>query len=575
MIGRLHRLRFWRDIQAPLAMYERRNGQSRSKSLSQRPVLQHKWSGKQCSVLIGAFVTTTTLWLGYKPRDSQLKAHSREFIGSGYGTVHDYENATSEIRKALNEEAVSTAEETRKAHGNTARSSHETSQLPTAVVYPKTTEDVCTIARICQKNKVPMVAYSGGSSTEGHCSLPYGGITINFTRMDRILDLHGDDMDVVVQPGVNWMDLNNKIKDSGLFFPIDPGPTAMIGGMVATNCSGTHAVRYGTMKDWVINLTVVLADGTVIKTRRRPRKSSAGYNLTTLFVGSEGTLGMVTEATLKLAVIPQVTSVAVTTFPTIHDAAKAAIRIMRAGVPVGAMEIMDEVQMSIINRACKKGHQWKEAPTIFFKFTGTHAGVKDDANIVESLSRASKGRDFEFARTPEEAVALWSARKEALWSMLRLLKDNQRFWGTDVAVPLSRLPDIIEVSKQDMDRLGLFASILGHVGDGNFHANIIYDDCSQEDRAKLEKSMQDMIDRALGMEGTCSGEHGVGLKKKAYLKQELDVETINIMKRIKMALDPQWLMNPGKVFDQHTIDTKEPKQESHTSKAENKTFQGS
>lgn len=258
------------------------------------------------------------------------------------------------------------------------------------------------------------------------------------------------------------------------------------------------------MKDWVINLTVVLADGTVIKTRRRPRKSSAGYNLTGLFVGSEGTLGMVTEIALKLAVVPAETTVAVVTFPTIRDAAAAASKIMRAGVPVGAMELMDEVQMNVVNRSGSTGKTWKEVPTLFFKFSGTKTGVKDNIDVVSSIVKQHKGGDFEFAKDAREAKLLWSARKEALWSCLALKGEGLEIWSTDVAVPLSRLADIIEISKKEMDDMGLFASILGHVGDGNFHESIFYDNRNPVERSMVEKCLHRMVDRALEMEGTCT-----------------------------------------------------------------------
>jgi len=345
------------------------------------------------------------------------------------------------------------------------------------------------------------------------------------------------------------MTLNDKIRYAGLFFPVDPGPPARIGGMVGTNCSGTNAVRYGTMKDWVINLTVVLADGTIIKTRRRPRKSSAGYNLTNLFVGSEGTLGIVTEITLKLTVIPQETSVAVVTFPSIRDAAEAASRIMREGIPVAAIELMDEVQMKVINDTGITKRKWKEVPTMFFKFSGTKLGVTENITLVKAIAKHYNGGKFDFATSEEEKRSLWSARKESLYSMLALRKDGNEIWSTDVAVPLSRLPDIMEVSKDELNELGLFASMLGHVGDGNFHESILYDRKDPVQRAAVEKCVHDMVDRALEMEGTCTGEHGIGLGKKDSLVQELGVDTIGIMRSIKTALDPYWLMNPGKVID--------------------------
>jgi len=404
----------------------------------------------------------------------------------------------------LSEDIISTDDDDLLAHGFSEWSSINIAQLPVAVAYPKSTAEVSQIAKVCHKYRMPMIPYSGGSSLEANFSAPFGGVSVDFAFMDQIITVNEDDIDVVVQPSVQWMELNDKIKDTGLFFPVDPGPSAKIGGMVGTSCSGTNAVRYGTMKEWVINLTVVLADGTIIKTKRRPRKSSAGYNLTGLFVGSEGTLGLVTEITLKLAVLPQETTVAVVTFPTIRDAATAAAKVMRAGIPIGAMEIMDDVQMNVVNRAGATGKTWKEVPTMFFKFSGTTAGVQDNIRMVKEISKAHKGGDFEFAQNEKDAKQLWSARKEALWSMLALKEEGQEVWSTDVAVPLSRLPDIIEISKKEMDELGLFASILGHVGDGNFHESVLYDNTNPEERAIVEHCLHTMVDRALAMEGTCT-----------------------------------------------------------------------
>ncbi|KAF2021894.1 D-lactate dehydrogenase mitochondrial precursor [Aaosphaeria arxii CBS 175.79] len=501
-------------------------------------------------LLFSALTGTTTYYYG--ATDAQ---HPRfhmpwmNYSGPRYASKADMEKAVGELRYALGEDSISTDDEDLLLHGYSEWSSINIDQLPVAVAYPKSTEEVSKIAQVCHRYKIPMIPYSGGSSLEANFSAPYGGMSIDFSFMDQILSLHEEDMDVVVQPSVPWMSLNEQIKGSGLFFPVDPGPSARIGGMVGTSCSGTNAVRYGTMKDWVINLTVVLADGTIIKTRRRPRKSSAGYNLTNLFVGSEGTLGLVTEITLKLTVIPQDTSVAVVTFPTIRDAAAAASTVMRAGIPVAAMEIMDEVQMSVINRAGTTAKKWNEAPTMFFKFSGTKAGVQENVKLVKAIAKAHKSGDFEFAVDAEEQKTLWSARKESLWSMLALRREGDEVWSTDVAVPLSRLPDIIEISKKEMDDLGLFASILGHIGDGNFHESIMYNSKDPKERAAVEKCIKDMVDRALEMEGTCTGEHGIGLGKKDSLMKELGIDTINVMKSIKQALDPYWLMNPGKIMD--------------------------
>ncbi|THY56030.1 FAD-binding domain-containing protein [Aureobasidium pullulans] len=457
--------------------------------------------------------------------------------------------AIEEVRTKLGEDSITTDDDELHRHGYSEWSTINVDVLPIAVVYPKSTEEVSEIAKICYKRKIPIVPYSGGSSLEGNFSAPYGGFCIDFAFMDKILALHDDDLDVVVQPAIGWMKLNEDISHSGLFFPVDPGPSAMIGGMTGTNCSGTNAVRYGTMKDNVLNLTVVLADGTIIKTKRRPRKSSAGYNLTGMFIGSEGTLGIVTEITLKLQVIPQETSVAVVTFPTIRDAASAASKIIKAGIPIGAMEIMDEVQMSVVNKSKSTKKVWREVPTMFFKFSGTKAGVKENVGLVKDLSKQCKSIDFEFTADADEQKKLWSARKESLWSMLSLRKGDEEVWSTDVAVPLSRLPDIIEVSKREMDELGIFSSALGHVGDGNFHECIMYNGKDPEEKKKVEECVTRMVDRALEMEGTCTGEHGIGLGKKKSLIKELGLDTIGVMQKVKLSLDPHWLMNPGKVFD--------------------------
>ena len=287
--------------------------------------------------------------------------------------------------------------------------------------------------------------------------------------MDKIIQLHKDDLDVVVQPAVGWQDLNEELAKDGLFFPPDPGPGAMIGGMVGTGCSGTNAYRFGTMKDWVISLTVVLADGTVIKTRQRPRKSSAGYDLTRIFIGSEGTLGLITEATLKVTVKPKNSSVAVATFPSIREAAQCVGKIVDDGVPIAAVELLDDMQMRCINESGTTSRQWKEAPTLFFKFSGTTSGVKEQINTVQKLAKTTGSKSFDFARTGEERDELWSARKESLWSVMAKKKEGDHVWTTDVAVPMSRLPDIIEQTKEDLTKSGLLGTIVGHVGDGNFH----------------------------------------------------------------------------------------------------------
>ncbi|KAG7117941.1 hypothetical protein HYQ44_006064 [Verticillium longisporum] len=362
--------------------------------------------------------------------------------------------------------------------------------------------------------------------------------------MNKVLALHKDDLDVVVQPAVGWEALNDQLGASGLFFPPDPGPGAMIGGMVGTGCSGTNAYRYGTMREWVLSLTVVLADGTVIKTRQRPRKSSAGYDLTKLFIGSEGTLGLVTEATLKVTVKPASTSVAVATFPSIRHAANCVARVVAAGVPVAAVEILDDLQMRCINESGTTGRAWQEAPTLFFKFAGTARGVKEQVALVQGFAGQAGGRSFEFARNEEEQHDLWSARKEALWSTMAVKRDGDHVWTGDVAVPMSRLPDIIEETKDAMGKSGLFGTIVGHVGDGNFHIILLYND---KERKRAETLVHNMVKRAVEMEGTVTGEHGVGLVKRDYLPHELGETTVDAMRQIKKAFDPLCLLNCDKV----------------------------
>lgn len=383
------------------------------------------------------------------------------------------EAAWTDFRDIVGPENLSTEAADLASHSGSDWSSYPAlpGDRPFCVVRPATTEEVSEIMKICHRRRIPVTAYSGGTSLEGHFAATRGGICVDFSRMDQILTLHKDDLDVVVQPAVGWEYLNEELAEQGLFFPPDPGPGAMIGGMVGTGCSGTNAYRYGTMKDWVLSLTVVLADGTIVKTKQRPRKSSAGYDLTRVFVGSEGTLGLVTEATLKVTVKPQNTSVAVCTFGSVREAANAVFKVVGQGVPIAAIELLDDVQMRCINDAGNTSRSWKEAPTLFFKFSGTPAGVKEQISIVQKLAKGSGSHSFEFARNEAEANELWSARKEALWSvMAKKQNDGDHVWTTDVAVPISRLPDIVEETKEAVSKSGLTGAIVGHVGDGNFHS---------------------------------------------------------------------------------------------------------
>ncbi|KAI1023737.1 hypothetical protein LB504_005022 [Fusarium proliferatum] len=526
------------------------NGQSRTQEQRKRPVFLASALSATATTIGGTLLYTIVSHDKQKDDDSH------------YASRAEMELAVEDIRKALGEDAVSIEDEILHSHGYSDWSTINIDRLPVAVTFPKTTEEVATIAKICHKRRVPMsmyftendrasitdgqVPYSGGSSVEGHFSAPFGGVSVDFVNMNQILEMHSDDLNVVVQPSVPWMDLNEKIKDTGLFFPIDPGPSAQIGGMVGTNCSGTNAVKYGTMRDWVVNLTVVLSDGTILKTRRRPRKSSAGYNLNSLFVGSEGTLGFVTEATLKLAPIPEHTGIAVVTFPSVKAAATMAIEVIRRGVPISAVEILDEVLMSVINKMGATSRKWNEVPTLFFKFSGSDAIVKDSIAQVQSISKKHHANGFQYESDPEKQKALWSARKEALWSMMALRETDGHVWSTDVAVPLSRVSELIDISKKELVELGLFGSILGHIGDGNFHETILFE---EKQRKEVEDCVHKMVSRAIEMEGTCTGEHGVGLGKKEFLREEVGEVPIQVMRAIKTSLDPLWLMNPGKIFD--------------------------
>lgn len=388
------------------------------------------------------------------------------------GSQSNLQAAWADFVEIVGKENVSTEKVDLDTHSGTEWSTYtvQPDERPFLIVYPSTTDEVSRIMKICHQRVIPVTPYSGGTSLEGHFSPTKGGICIDFGRMDKIIKLHKNDLDVVVQPAVGWEDLNEELAQDGLFFPPDPGPGAMIGGMIGTGCSGTNAYRYGTMREWVVSLTVVMADGTVIKTRQRPRKSSAGYDLTKMFIGSEGTLGLVTEATLKLTVKPKSQSVAVASFPTVQDAAACVAKVVEEGLPVAGVEILDDVQMKCINASQTTSRTWREAPTLFFKFSGTPVGVKEQVGMVQKIAKNAASQSFEFARSDDEMRELWSARKEALWSVMAMRRDDSdHVWTTDVAVPISRLPDIIEETKEDITKSGLLGGICGHVGDGNFH----------------------------------------------------------------------------------------------------------
>ena len=415
------------------------------------------------------------------------------------------------------------------------------------ILFPRSTEEVSQVVKICHRRRIPITPFSGGTSLEGALAATRGGVCIDFSKMDKILAVHKRDMDAVVQPGVGWQLLNEQLEKDDLFFPVDPGPGACIGGMVATGCSGTNAYRYGTMKDWVISLTVVLADGTIIKTRGRPRKSSAGYDLTRMFVGASGTLGIVTEAVVKVTSKPKNVQCAVAAFPSIQSAVNAAVGLVQQEIPVSALEMLDETFMRSINEQGSTDRTWKETPTIFFKFCGsTVAGVQEQIELVKKLSKEAGSLSFDVGQTQEEVDSLWNARKTCLWNFLATKEHpDDQFVSSDVAVPISRLADIVEETKTKIKRSGLQGSVLAHAGDGNFHAAILY---STENKEKAERIIAEIQEVGIRLEGTISGEHGIGLTFRDALEAELGVDAVATMRQIKLSLDPLCLLNPDKVF---------------------------
>ncbi len=399
------------------------------------------------------------------------------------------------------------------------------------------------IVKACSNYKTPVIAFGTGTSLEGHVAALAGGVCIDLTQMDRILRINAEDLDAVVEAGVTRKQLNEHLRDTGLFFPIDPGADASLGGMAATRASGTNAVRYGTMRENVLALTVVLADGRVIRTARRARKSAAGYDLTRLFIGSEGTLGIITEVTVRLYGIPEAISAAVCDFPTIEDAVNTVILTIQNGVPVARIELLDEAQMAAINKYSKLDH--KVAPTLFFEFHGTTAGVAEQAETVKAIAGEYGGNDFRWATTSEERSKLWQARHDAYYAALAL-RPGSKGWATDVCVPISRLAECISETKRDLANSPIPAALVGHVGDGNFHLVFMIDPQRPDEIAEAGRLNDRMVARALAMEGTSTGEHGVGYGKMDFLVSEHG-EAVSVMRSIKKALDPDNIMNPGKI----------------------------
>jgi len=440
-------------------------------------------------------------------------------------------------------ERVSIAEAVRTNHGRDE--SPFDPQLPDAVVFARNTEDVQAAVRLCAQHGVPIIPYGNGSSLEGHLLAVQGGVSIDLSEMNHVLSINPEDLTVTVEPGISRKQLNEALRDTGLFFPIDPGADASIGGMSATRASGTNAVRYGTMRENVLSLKVVLADGSVMRTGTRARKSSAGYDLTRLFVGSEGTLGVITEITLRLYPQPEAVSAAVCAFPSMQSAVRTVIETIQMGVPIARVEFVDALAVRAINRHSHL--TLREAQTLFFEFHGTESGVKEQAELVQELAAQNGGEDFEWSTRAEDRSRLWNARHNAYFAMLQL-KPGCRAVTTDVCVPISRLAECVVETEQDLIESPLPCPIVGHVGDGNFHVAILIDPSRPEELAEAERLNQRIVQRALRMDGTCTGEHGIGLHKIDFLVEEAGPVAINTMRAIKQALDPQNLMNPGKIF---------------------------
>ena len=415
---------------------------------------------------------------------------------------------------------------------------------PDAVVYPETTAEVAEIVTLCGQHDVPVIAFGAGSSLEGHVLAVHGGVSVDLTRMNRILAVNADDLDATVEAGVTRMQLNQHLNGTGLFFAIDPGADATLGGMAATRASGTNAVRYGTMRENVMGLTVVLADGRVIRTGGRARKSAAGYDLTRLFVGSEGTLGLITEVTLRLHPQPEAVSAAVCAFPSVDAAVRTVIQTIQIGVPIARCELLDALTIRAVNRVSKLG--LREAPTLFCEFHGTAASVAEQAETVQQIARELGGMNFEWATQQEDRTRLWQARYEA-YPACRKLRPGNRAFSTDVCVPISRLADCIAESNEDIAGGSLPVALFGHVGDGNFHLVVLVDPDKPSDSEEADALNRRVVQRALNMGGTCTGEHGIGFGKLDFLDAEHG-DAVSVMRAIKNALDPRNLLNPGKVI---------------------------
>jgi D-lactate dehydrogenase (cytochrome) len=436
---------------------------------------------------------------------------------------------------------LSTAPATREQHGKDLTWAAGFS--PDAVAFVQSTEEVQAVVQLCAEKRVPVIPFGTGTSLEGHFTAPWGGISIDLNGMNRILEVHSEDLDCRVEAGVTRKALNSHLRDQGLFFPIDPGADASLGGMAATRASGTNAVRYGTMRENVMGLTVVMANGEIVRTGGRAKKSSAGYDLTRLLVGSEGTLGVITEVALKLHGIPEGMAAGVCSFPTVEACCRTTIETIQSGIPVARIELVDAAHIRAINAYSKL--TLTEAPTLFVEFHGTIAGVKEQSELFHAIAADHGGGHFQWATQEEDRLKLWQARHDAFWATKSVAPGKSDSFSTDVCVPISRLAECVEQTRLDLEAYDIFGPMIGHVGDGNFHV-VMY--CNHTDAAEVKKvkaAYDRLIDRALAMGGTCTGEHGIGSGKRKYLRDEHG-NGVDVMIAIKKAMDPQNIMNPGK-----------------------------
>jgi D-lactate dehydrogenase (cytochrome) len=445
--------------------------------------------------------------------------------------------------KAVFVDRLSTSMAMREHHGRD-ESSYDP-MLPDAVVFAHTSEEVAAAVRLCNQYRFPIIAYGTGTSLEGHILALQGGLSIDLSQMNQVVAVNPEDLTVTVQAGVTRKQLNTEIKDTGLFFPIDPGADASIGGMAATRASGTNAVRYGTMRENVLSLTVVTAEGKIIRTGTRAKKSSAGYDLTRLFVGSEGTLGIITEVTLKIYPQPEAISAAVCSFNDIASAVNTVIQTIQMGVPVARVEFVDENGVRAFNKHDKL--TLPEKPLLLFEFHGSEYGVKEQAELVQQIADEHQAIGFEWATRPEDRSRLWQARHNAYFALLQL-RPGCRAISTDCCVPISRLAECLLETKADCEREKIIHGIVGHVGDGNFHVQMLVDPNDPADIARAEGVNERMVHRAIAMDGTCTGEHGIGLHKIDFLIHETGEDAVDMMRSIKHALDPNNIFNPGKIF---------------------------